>query len=115
MILALQDDQAWKAALLDPSRHGYEGYLSAYPGGVHAQQAKFAITAAERASAWQTVKRNSTYSTLRAFLRAYPDGPEANLARDRLSEAAAQGACAAAVRVRQRGQVHAANVSGNSS
>jgi hypothetical protein len=85
-ILALQDDNAWKAAQGGQSKQSYENYLAAYPGGVHAEQARFEISGFERAVAWQGVLRNASHATLQAFLKQYPEGQESNLARHRLAE-----------------------------
>jgi hypothetical protein len=81
----MQDDQAWKAAAVAQSKQGYQEYLAAYAGGVHADQARFEIMALDRAAAWKSVAHDIDYSTLHAFLEQYPQGPESNLARERLA------------------------------
>jgi hypothetical protein len=53
VILAMQDDQAWKTVASAQSKQDLDGYLAAYPGGLHANQARFDIVALDRAAAWR--------------------------------------------------------------
>jgi hypothetical protein len=65
-----------------------DAYLSAYPGGLHANQARFDVVAADRAAAWKLIENDVDFASLHAFLAQYPEGPESNIARKRVASMA---------------------------
>ena len=85
VILAMQDDQAWKTAESAQSKQSLDAYLAAYPGGLHANQARFDIVALDRAAAWKSIEHDVDFAGLHAFLAQYPEGPESNIARKRIA------------------------------
>jgi hypothetical protein len=58
--------------------------LKTYGGGLHADDARFEITALHRAAAWRALQGDLTVASLQAFLQDYPEGVESNEARQRL-------------------------------
>jgi hypothetical protein len=85
IILAMQDDKAWKTATKTQSKQSLDAYLAAYPGGLHANQARFDNVALDRAAAWKPIEHNVDFASLHAVLAQYPEGPESNIARKRVA------------------------------
>ena len=85
VVLAMQDDQAWKTVASAQSRQVLGGYLAAYHGGLHANQARFDIVALHRAAAWKLIEHDVDFASLHTFLAQYPEGPESNIARKRIA------------------------------
>jgi len=53
---------------------------------VHVGEAKYQITALQRADAWKAIQNDASAASLQAFLLKYPQGLESNEARARLKE-----------------------------
>ena len=81
---AEQDSRAWQQALSTDRISGYEGYLSAYPYGLHAVEARRRIGELRDEAAWSEAKRRDTESSYEFYLRDYPDGAHTREARSRL-------------------------------
>ena len=54
-------------------------------GGVHAEEARYYLTALQRAQDWEAIQNGASVASLQAFLQKYPQGVESNQARDRLA------------------------------
>ncbi len=76
------EQDAWKNALIDNTRDGYQNYLDAFPQGVHRGDAQTAIDRLEQATrlraaddaAWQAALRVNTGDSYAHYLSAYHDG-----------------------------------------
>jgi TPR repeat protein len=91
------DNSTFELAKVSDTIQSYETYLSLYPNGLHAAEAKAAIeavkeriareqkTAAEKA-AWEKAERSGRRQDYIDYLRAHPDGPHAKDAKSALSE-----------------------------
>ena len=89
---AAADERAWQKADSTNTIIGYEDYLSGYPSGKHASEARSRIdrmkadAAAAEASAieeqaWNAAKQSNTASGYETYLNSYPNGKYAPLAQ----------------------------------
>ncbi|WP_282776075.1 formylglycine-generating enzyme family protein, partial [Phaeodactylibacter xiamenensis] len=81
---AEQESRAWQQALSADRVSGYEGYLSAYPSGLHVAEARRRIGELRDEAAWSEAKRQDSEDAFASYLQDYSDGRHASEARNRL-------------------------------
>ena len=79
-----RQESAWTAARRENSAAAYEDYLSRYPAGPRAAEARTAIAAIREAQAWSRAERLATPEAWQRYLGEFPDGDHAEVARQRL-------------------------------
>jgi hypothetical protein len=79
-----RQESAWSAARRENSAAAYEDYLSRYPAGPRAAEARAAIAAIRDAEAWSRAERLATPEAWQRYLGEFPDGDHAESARQRL-------------------------------
>jgi hypothetical protein len=79
-----RQEGAWTAARRENSAAAYEDYLSRYPAGPRAAEARAAIAAIREAEAWSRAERLATPEAWQRYLGEFPDGDHADGARQRL-------------------------------
>ena len=79
-----RQESAWTGARRENSAPAYEEYLSRYPAGPRAAQARTALAAIREAEAWSRAERLATPEAWQRYLGEFPDGDHADGARQRL-------------------------------
>lgn len=79
-----RQETAWNAAHRENSAAAYEDYLSRYPAGPRAADARAALAALREAEAWSRAERLATPEAWQRYLGEFPDGDHAERARQRL-------------------------------
>jgi hypothetical protein len=86
VILRRQDDESWTEAKHTATTVAYQAYLKRYPKGIHAGDARNAVTSLGRAVAWKRAQGEGTTASIQAFLLEYPTGTEADQAKTKLED-----------------------------
>jgi hypothetical protein len=86
IILGRQDDESWIEAKHTATTAAYQDYLKQYPKGIHAGDARNAMTSLGRAAAWKRAQGEGTTASIQAFLLEYPTGTEADQAKMKLED-----------------------------
>ena len=79
-----RQESAWSAARREGTAAAYEDYLSRYPTGPRAAEARAAIASIRDAEAWSRAERLATPEAWQRYLGEFPDGDHAESARQRL-------------------------------
>ena len=79
-----RQESAWNAARREDTAAAYADYLSRYPAGPRAAEARSAIAAIRDAEAWSRAERLATPEAWQRYLGEFPDGDHADSARQRL-------------------------------
>ena len=80
-----RQETAWDTARRENSVAAYESYLSRYPTGPRAAEARAALAALRDAEAWSRAERLATPEAWQRYLGEFPDGQHAERARERLT------------------------------
>lgn len=81
----LSDNEAWVRALEQDTLEGYRDYLTAFPNGRHADDARQEIARYDT-DAWATAEQRGTVAGYEDYLAAFPDGLFAGQARERIAD-----------------------------
>lgn len=81
-----RQESGWRDASSADSVAAYEAYLSRYPAGPHAAEARARILELREQRDWARAERLRTPEAWQAYLAAWPDGRHAGEARERLAQ-----------------------------
>jgi hypothetical protein len=84
----------WETAVRENSEEGFLGYMEAFPGGAHVEEAEAALLnlKSDEASVWERMKMTDKVTELRDFMQRHPASNYAPLVKRRLDSLSWMGA-----------------------